>query len=157
MEKDSPCEELLEKTCGEVLANEVLRKQLMNCLETTIFRFDGFRIFYENDTIFIEFTESFFDKPDFLWHGKPSDTKLDKFYETLKTLSRESGRSFIVDSSAKPTSTNLQLKLKFRLTEFLKERRKETDVTVADLLRHLKDLWQELRNQLTLNYKWNVF
>jgi LytS/YehU family sensor histidine kinase len=57
----------------------------------------------------------FFEKPDFHYGGKPSDTRLKKFYEILITLEKESKCRFIVDRSTKLSSTNLNLGLKFPL------------------------------------------
>lgn len=159
MEGENTCEGLLEKAFGEVLADKTLRKQLWKCLNSEVFGIDGLRFSCdESHTMSIKLPEQFFDKPDFLWSGKLSDTKLSKFYETLKTLQKQFEHDLIVDSYAIPSSTRLQLELKFPLTKFLRDKELQiNDITIGVMLQHLKDLWKKLIRKLKFDYKWDVF
>jgi hypothetical protein len=79
------------------------------------------------------------------------------FYKTLMTLQKRFELDFIIDSCVKPSPTNLQLKLKFPMKKFLKERKQAIDdTTITDLLQHLGSLWQDLGQRLRANYKWDV-
>jgi hypothetical protein len=146
MEKDNPCKDLLNKTFAEIVTDGTLKKQLMKCLHKEVLKVNGLRLFFdEENTMFIEFTEDFFaNQPDLLWREKPSDTKIEKFYEILTRLQRDFGNDFMVSGLRKPSSTNLELRLRLALRAFKKEKDQSLDsMLIGDIVKHLKWLWQE--------------
>ena len=156
MSKQNPCDELLGKKYGEVVVDEKLRRQFYHCLNNMIFKIDGLRFSYdENHCMSVELPAEFFDRPDFLWNGKPSDTRIKKFYDILKNIQREFD-NFYVDSFVKPSSTNLRLKLNFHLAGFVEGGWHIEDALTKDIFVKLKDLWSKLRYKINIVYKYNV-
>jgi hypothetical protein len=157
----NPCEGLLDKTYGQVLADETLKKQLLKCLHTTVFEVGGLRLFYgesnESNEMFIAFTEYFFaNQSDLLWLEKPSDTRIKKFYEALLRLQRDFKNDFMVSCDTKPSSINLSLRLRLALRKFQKEENKRLDsVPIKDMIEYLKWLWEELLIRLR-NHGFNI-
>ena len=152
MQQVNPCEGLLEKTYGQVVRDDALRKQLWRCLHTTVFMIDGLSFSLDGSNfIKIELSAEFFNRPDLQWNEKPSDTKIKRFYEILLKLQEEFEHDFMV-SGTKPDITNLSLKLKFPLSKFRKERKQQMDAAIIDdLLKYLNDLWQQLLERLSLH------
>jgi hypothetical protein len=154
MEKGNPCERLSKKTYGQVLSDETSRKQLMQCLRTSVFEIVGLKPFYdESNRISIELTDQFFrEQTDFLWHDKPSDTKVKRFYYILVKLQRDFGQDFVLGLSdhSRPSLTNLSLKLKFPLRKFLQDEEQKIDsVIIEELIRYLRKLWQNVLQRLS--------
>ncbi len=153
MERGNPCERLSKKTYGQVLSDEISRKQLMQYMRTSVFEIIGLKPFYDEcDRISIEFTDQFFrEQTDFLWHDKPSETKVKRFYYILLKLQRDFGQDFVLGLSDhnKPSLTNLSLKLKFPLRKFLKDKEQKMDsVTIEELIEYLRKLWQNVLQRL---------
>jgi len=150
------CDELLERRYGEVVVDEKLRRQFHRCLNIMVFKVSGLRFSHDENhhCMSIELPAEFFDRPDFLWKGKPSDTKIGKFYDILKNILREFD-NFYVDSFVKPSSTNLRLKLNFHLAGFVEGEKHIEDTLIKDLFVHLEDLWSKLRYKLKI-YKWDM-
>jgi hypothetical protein len=150
LERRDVCKELAGKKYIEVIADEKLRKQFYSCLKETVFRIDGLSFGHDKNYLIIRFMTEFFEKPDFHYGGKPSDTRLKKFYEILITLEKESKCRFIVDRSTKLSSTNLNLGLKFPLFKI----GKLDNIVINDLISYLSDLWIWLCDELsTYGYK----
>jgi hypothetical protein len=150
LESRDLCQELAGKKYAEIIADEKLRKRFYGCLREIVFRIDGLSFDGDKDSLIIRFLPEFFEKPDFYWGGKPSDTRLKNFYKILKTLAREKKSKFVVDESTKLSSTNLNLKLKFLLTKI----GKPDDIVVYDLISYLRELWIWLcDNLLIYGYK----
>jgi hypothetical protein len=153
VERRDLCKELAGRKYIELIADEKLRKQFYSCLRETVFRIDGLSFDHDENSLIILFLAEFFDKPDFYWRGKPSDTRLKKFYEILITLEKEKKYSFIVDKFAKPSSTNLSLKLKFPLSKI----GKLDDIVINDLISYLSELWIWLCHKLSYNYGYKIY
>lgn len=163
MEKDNPCNSLLNRAFAEILVDEALKKQLKMCLYREVFRVHDLRFFYEENAafdetaMFIEFTDNFFaNQPDLLWSEKPSDTRIKRFYEILKRLQRDFENDFVVSRLQKPSSINLRLRIELTLQKFREDRNQRLDVIpIKDIVEHLKLLWQELLLKLR-NYGFNI-
>lgn len=153
--------ELIEKSYGEVLADKKLRKELVVCLHE-IFGIDGLRIsFDDSNNICCLFEEQFFFKKDFFYGGKPSDKRIQRFFQILKGLQiREEYRGdFVIDLLCKPSSTNLRMKLKFPLRKLIRKQHKKTldEIKVKDVIIHLQELLDDLKYTLRDYYRYNVF
>jgi hypothetical protein len=185
MIEENPCNAVLSRTYAEILADEELKKQFRKCLYNKVFRVYGLRLFHmkdartravfnetealdeteafnENATVketalFIEFTEKFFaNQPNLQWSEKPSDTRIRKFYEILKTLQKDFKDDFKVSSLQKPSSTNLCLWLELALKRFQKDRNQKLEsMQTMDIVEHLKWLWQKLLLSLS-NYGFEI-
>jgi hypothetical protein len=145
MEGD-PCKGLLEKKYIEVKADEKLRRNLSHCLNKRVFNIDNIFFLCSTDSITITFPSEFFTQPFFIHGGRPGNTKLQNFYNSMINLERRLKLGFIVDRNEKPSSTNLCMKVKFTLPNA----RQGINITIQDLLNHLTPIWSRIRYELGL-------
>ena len=96
MNKKDICEKLSEKKYSEVISNRNLRKQFLYCLNNNVFKINGI-CFSFDENLFLQITlpVQFFNHPAFRWGGRPSDTRIKRFYEILKKLEREFEGEFL--------------------------------------------------------------
>jgi len=145
MDEDS-CKGLLEKKYIEVKADENLRRNLSHCLNKKVFNIDGIFFLYSTDSITITFPSEFFTQPFFIHGGKPGNTKLQNFYDSMINLEKRLKLGFIVNRNEKPSSTNLCMKVKFTVPNTSQG----GNVTIQDLLNHLNSIWSRIRYELGL-------
>jgi len=148
MNRENPCEEMLEKKYGEVFAVENSRRQLINCMNSEVFKIDGLIFSLEENSISITFPSQFFAKPFFYWREKPSDTKVKRFYEIMKNLEKKFKYDFFIDRMEKPSSTNLSMKIKFQFRRLKEKMPGMVEATIRIVLEYLKNLWQEITDEL---------
>lgn len=150
MSGEDPCEGLLEKKYGEVMAEEDSRRGFFHCLNSEVFKIDSLFFSLDEDSLSITFPSHFFAGPSFYWGGRPSDTRIKKFYETMKNLERKIG-GFFVDRRVKPSSTNLSMKLKFYFTHIcVRKGIQVNEMTIRDIRAYLKDLWWRITSELVI-------
>jgi hypothetical protein len=140
------CKELLEKKYVEVKADEDLRRRLSRCLNRKVFDINGIFFLYGDDSFTITLPSEFFTEPFFIWGGRPSDKKIRGFYDSMINLERRLDLDFFVDRNEKPSSINLIMKLKFHLPNLAES----GEITVQDLLNHLKPIWSRITYELRL-------
>lgn len=150
MNKEDPCDGLLEKKYDEVLGEADLRKQLVRCLNKKIFKIDGAIFHLDEDSLSITFPSEFFNNPLFFWGGRPSETRIRKFYEIMKNIERKFNRDFFVDRNMRPSSTNLNMKVKFYFTKLQKENMQVDEIIIRDVLEHLQALWIKVTYELAV-------
>lgn len=141
-----PCEEIAKKKYSELITDESLRRRLSICLNKQIFKIDGIFFHYEKDLLTIEFTSQFFHNHEqlFFFDSRPSDTRLKKFHDTMKTIQKKLGKDFFVETL--PSSTNLSMKVKFRFRKI--PQKQGEDIILRDLLEYLASIWSEITSKL---------
>ena len=144
---------MLKNTYGKVLNDEKLRKQVIHLLNSKVFKIDGLIFSLDESSLSIKFPSRFFVKPFLFWAGRPSDTRIKKFYETIKSLERNFESAFLVDRTLKPSSTNLAMKIEFYLRKLGKG---VSEMTIQDLLAYLETLWAEVTYELHMVYGYDI-
>lgn len=144
-----PCKELKDRKWGEVVTDQTVRKQLMSCLNREVFELSHVVFFFDEDACMsIGLTYHFFYEPEFYWRGKPSDKRIKDFYEIMKNLQWEFGEDFLLDRSIEPSSTNLNMRIKFPLKRLRRKGIEIEEVSFREILSYLRSLWFDIRNQL---------
>jgi len=143
-----PCEEIVEKKYSELMTDVSLSRKLTTCLNTKIFKIDGIIFYYEKDQVTIEFTSQFYNNHEQLFFrgGRPSDTKLEKFYDTMITIQKKLRKDFNFYVNTLPSSTNLSMKVKFPFGNI--PQKQGEDIILRDLLEYLASIWSEITSEL---------
>lgn len=148
MNKENIYDDILNKKYGEVLGDVNLRKQLINCLHDRIFKINNAIYSLDEDSLSITLTSEFFDKPLFFWGGKPSETRIRRFYEIMRNIERNFDGDLVINRSIVPSPTNLSMNIKFYFTEIQKGRIEMNEIAIKNILSYLQELWTTATGEL---------
>ncbi len=156
MHRQDPCDGLLKKKVGDLLTEENLKRQLLNCLDSE-FKNDGLRFWYDEDLI-VTYGSKFFSKLCFKSRRRISERKLSGFHKTMIGLEKNPkfAGEFSIDRSEKPTLIKPRMKMRLFFGKLLERINGTSEISTEYLIHYIQNLWEEIVHELVMNSRYNI-